>query len=248
MVALHLNKKVDDFLSGYSKLEVPDERIEHKVEGSLLFERFEELRKQYEEILAESPLDYHQQGCSRITATLRPQQINSFLQATIKYGSHKNYSARTGNLITRLIQNSHDAGNNKFTLNTKALSKDIHNIGYKLRGKEGSLLEIIVVGNVGWACASNAKNIGQICISGNVGNHCSNGAKNIKGIYIGGNAGAWCGTGAKNSTFKTPNLKTLRLLKWYVPNDKNNKIYFIKANSKEKRIWRLIEILNYRLW
>ncbi|MFH1638035.1 MAG: hypothetical protein ABIB71_06425, partial [Candidatus Woesearchaeota archaeon] len=59
MVAVHLNKTVDDIFSGYSKLKAPEERMEHKVEGSLMFEGFEDLVRQYEDILAIDNLGFN---------------------------------------------------------------------------------------------------------------------------------------------------------------------------------------------
>ncbi|MFH1638131.1 MAG: hypothetical protein ABIB71_06920 [Candidatus Woesearchaeota archaeon] len=235
MVAVHLNKQIDDIFSGYSKLETPEERMEHKVEGSLFFEGYEELMKQYEKLLTRSPWDYVLNACSRITAILTPQQINSFLQATMIYENHNNFSANTGFLITRLIQNSHDAGNNKFTLNTGGL-KEIDCISYGLKGKENKLLEIIVAGNARHHCGNGAENIQELYISGDIGYCCAWEAKNIKEIYIVGNSGLYCGYDAENSTFKTQNKQTLQLLKKNVLQGKNNRIYFIHPDKQEEEI------------
>ncbi|MFH1638129.1 MAG: hypothetical protein ABIB71_06910 [Candidatus Woesearchaeota archaeon] len=291
MVAVSLNKTVDDIFSGYSKLETPDERKENKVEGGLFFDGFEELMKQYEEGIGLGLVPWNndfKKIISEVNSVLSPRQINNFLQATIKYENYHNYDWNTGFFITRLIQNSHDAENNKFTLNTKALSKDINGIGYKLKGRGNNVLEIIVDGDAGHGCGYEAenigklhiagnvgdsfgymaenikeiyiggntgndccccdKNIGQIYIGGDVGGYCSEYARNIKGLYIGGTAGLCCGRGGKNSTFKSSNKETLRLLKKNVPIGEGNKIYSIQPNGKEKRIGRLMEILNYRLW
>ncbi|MFH1638135.1 MAG: hypothetical protein ABIB71_06940, partial [Candidatus Woesearchaeota archaeon] len=59
MVAVHLNKGEYDFLKGHSKLKAPEERMEHKVEGSLMFEGFEDLVRQYEDILAIDNLGFN---------------------------------------------------------------------------------------------------------------------------------------------------------------------------------------------
>ncbi|MFH1637495.1 MAG: hypothetical protein ABIB71_03660 [Candidatus Woesearchaeota archaeon] len=255
MATISLNKTVDDIFSGYSKLEAPEERKEHKVEGSLFFEGFEELVKKYERILAIST--YYVSGVlDEIDSILQPEQIDSFLQSTIRYDEHKNYSENTGLFITRLIQNSHNAGNNRFMLNTKALSKDINYIGGELKGREKNLLEIIVGGDCGEACGIWAKNIRKIRIARNAGKKCGFGANNLKELYIGGNAGEFCGSGAlnirqiyiggkaqsicgdtaRNSTFKTPNEETLRLLKKNVPKGQGNKIYFIHPDNHEEEI------------
>ncbi|MFH1637760.1 MAG: hypothetical protein ABIB71_05030 [Candidatus Woesearchaeota archaeon] len=198
MVAVQLNKGEDDFLKGYSKLGTPEERKEHKREGSLICKDFEELIRKYEEILTIAGFARHEKVVSKITSVLMPEQINNFLQATINYEKHKNYNSNTGLFITKLIQNSHNAGNNNFTLNTKALSKDIDKIAFDLKGRRGNLLEIIVDGNAGEWCGFKAKNIGKLHITGNAGGGCSSFAKNIKAIYVGGDAGEYCGSDAKN--------------------------------------------------
>ncbi|MFH1637424.1 MAG: hypothetical protein ABIB71_03295 [Candidatus Woesearchaeota archaeon] len=256
MEAIHLNKHVDDIFSGYSKLETPEERKEHKVEGSLMFEGFEELVRQYEEILATKEWDNLQKLLAKNRIILEPEEINRFLQATIGYESHKLYCDRTGFFITRLIQNSNDAGNNKFILSTKALAKELRAIGYNLRGKHDRPLEIRVDGNTGgWCgfeaqnirqiyiggnaggdCGYKAKDIGKIHIAGNSGGWCGSWAENIKEIYIGGEAGAYCGHEAENLAFKTPNKQTLRLLKEHVPKGKGNRIYFIHPDNHEEEI------------
>ncbi|MFH1638026.1 MAG: hypothetical protein ABIB71_06380 [Candidatus Woesearchaeota archaeon] len=240
MGALALNKTVDDFLSGYSKLGTPDEKIEHKVEGSLLFDGFEELVKQYERILAIGEngficISELLGAFSQIMSVLQSEQINSFLQATKRYEDREEYSNYTGRFITKLIENSHDAGNNKFTLNTRDL-KEIDCIGFCLKVRRKKLLEIIIDGNVGDACFERAKNIGRIHISGNAGAYCACEAENIREIYICGEARRGCGDRAENSKFKTPNKETLQLLKEKVPKYMGNKIYFIHQNKHEEEI------------
>ncbi|MFH1637758.1 MAG: hypothetical protein ABIB71_05020 [Candidatus Woesearchaeota archaeon] len=198
MLTVYLNKNVDDFLKGYSKLETPEERMEGKVEGEVMFEGFDELIRQYEEILAIDNFEDQEQESPEIMGVLGPERINVFLQATVKYEQHENYSGNTGLFITQLIQNSHDSGNNKFTLNTKALSKEIDNICSGLKGKGNNLLEIIIDGKVGDLCSAQATNMGKLHIGGNAGDWCGYSAKNIKKIYMGGNAGSWCGAWAEN--------------------------------------------------
>ncbi|MFH1638029.1 MAG: hypothetical protein ABIB71_06395 [Candidatus Woesearchaeota archaeon] len=198
-MAVALKRNIGDFLSGYSGLEAPEERKEQKLEGSLICEGFEELIGKYEKILAITRFDDNfSKVIAEIGIVLTPEQINSFLQATIRCERHKNYQWTTGFFITRLMQNSHNAGNNKFTLNTKALSKDIHHIGWPLKGRGDNLLEVIIDGDVGNDCGLGAKNIEQFYIGGNAGPGCGSGAENIGQFYIGRNAGNECGALAEN--------------------------------------------------
>ncbi|MFH1637757.1 MAG: hypothetical protein ABIB71_05015 [Candidatus Woesearchaeota archaeon] len=256
-MAVLLNRNSDDFLKGYSKLGTPDERMEGKVEGELMFEGFEELMRQYEEILStDEDWESAKKAVGGIGSLLEPEQINNFLQATRRYENHKRYSAYTGSFITQLIQNSHDAGNNHFGLYTKTLFNCVHNVGFKLEGKKNMLLEIIIDGNVGNNCAASAKNLRKLHIAGNAGHFCGSaasnideiniganvkldvgsGAKDIRTIYIGGMAGPGCGVAAENSTFKTPNEETLQLLKKNLSRAFNNKIYFIHEDGLEEEI------------
>ncbi|MFH1637250.1 MAG: hypothetical protein ABIB71_02385 [Candidatus Woesearchaeota archaeon] len=199
MASVALDRTVDDIFSGYSKLEAPEEKIEHKVEGSLVFDGFEELLGQYERLLeVASWRSDLKKIFYEVKSVLTPRQINSFLQASIKYEDNPEHSDRTGYFITQLIQNSHDAGNNSFILNTKALSKEINNIGRELQGIEDHLLEIIVEGSVGYQCGLKANNLRKLHISENSGNSCGYGASNIQEIYIGGNAKDACGFWAEN--------------------------------------------------
>ncbi|MFH1637491.1 MAG: hypothetical protein ABIB71_03640 [Candidatus Woesearchaeota archaeon] len=167
---------------------------------------------------------------------LNPEEINEFLQSTAKYAEEKEYHRVTGPFITQLIQNSHDAGNNKFTLNTKALTEDLNFLGDGLLGRGNGLLEIMVDGNVGHECFIWAKDIKRISISGDAGALCGWQAENIRDFYIERIVGAYCGVGAEHSTFKTPNQETLQLLKESVPKGKGNRIYFINPNKEEDEI------------
>ncbi|MFH1638034.1 MAG: hypothetical protein ABIB71_06420 [Candidatus Woesearchaeota archaeon] len=233
MVAIQLNKTVDDFLSGYSKLETPDERKEHKEEGEIMFEGFGELLRQYEDLLKEE-LAYIEEEA--INSILSPEQINSFLQATIRYEDYKHFGWNTGMFITQLIQNSHEAGNNRFTLTTKAFSKRIDHIGLRLQGIGNKKLEILVEGDVGNFCAFRANNLGKLHINGNAGTYCCKSAWNIQEIYIGGTAKIYCGINTENCTFITPDQETLFWLKEHVEQDQGNKIYFIRPENQEEEI------------
>ncbi|MFH1638130.1 MAG: hypothetical protein ABIB71_06915 [Candidatus Woesearchaeota archaeon] len=235
-MAISLNRADEDIFSGYSKLETPEERIEHKVEGSLMFEGHKDLLKKYEDFLTLDRWSKIYRTSAKITSVLKPEQINGFLQTTIRYEYHDNYSLSTGIFITRLIQNSHDEGNNMFMLNTKVLFRDIDGIGFELKGKWDKSLEIIVEGNVGNDSFERAKNIGKLHIAGNAGDYCGRGAQNINELYIGGNARSECGKGVDDCTFKTPNMQTLQLLKETVSKGKGNKIYFIHPNKEEEEI------------
>ncbi|MFH1638033.1 MAG: hypothetical protein ABIB71_06415 [Candidatus Woesearchaeota archaeon] len=196
MGQIALNKNLEDFLRGYSKLETPDEKIEHKVEGSLMFEGHEEVMKQYEEMLAIDEWLDAREAILRTYASLQPEQINTFLQTTVKYEPHKWYAQLTGRFLTRLIRNSHYAGKNNFMLNTKALSKDIDCLGFDLKGRGINKLELTINGNVGEKCCAWAENIGKVYISGSAKSCCGQLANDIGLLHIGEDAGSCCGISA----------------------------------------------------
>ncbi|MFH1638133.1 MAG: hypothetical protein ABIB71_06930 [Candidatus Woesearchaeota archaeon] len=203
MVALHLNRNVDDIFSGYSKLETPEERMEHKVEGSLMFEGFEELMKAYEEVISIKNLGKTQTNekiVIELPYILTPKEINTFLQSTVRYEDYENYGWNTGFFLTSLIQNSYNHGNTKFLLNTKTLSKEINSIGNSLKGKKNKIIELSIRGDVGDCCGSNAEHI-NLSVEGNAGDCCGSSATNSI-LNISGDVGWGCGAyNAQHSTF-----------------------------------------------
>ncbi|MFH1638027.1 MAG: hypothetical protein ABIB71_06385 [Candidatus Woesearchaeota archaeon] len=160
MAAIALNKGDGDFLSGYSKLETPEERMECKVEGGLIFEGFESLLKKYERFLNLQYIDLDD-IYKRITKInrrrrLTPEKINAFLQATISYEEHKNHPLVTGAFISSLIQSSYNVGHNNFHLNANGIAKPLRFIGYRLEGKRKRPIQILIEGSAGEACGGKA--------------------------------------------------------------------------------------------
>ncbi|MFH1637621.1 MAG: hypothetical protein ABIB71_04330 [Candidatus Woesearchaeota archaeon] len=269
------NRDIDDFLKGYSKLETPDERMDSKVEGTLLFDRG---LKEYEKLLQNEDLFKIPSPLDKLDAILTPQQINSFLQSTIRYEQNENYICYTGAFISRLMQNSYNARHNGFFFNTSAL-KEIDNMAYKIKGTHLNPIRVKIEGNVGTFCGQNSQHV-SLDITGEVSESCGQLAKNIE-VRIDGNSGPKCGlnsidskfmiTGdaefslgnssvncefilkrlaegpsgweAKKSVFKTPNSYSLEVFKKSVICGLGNKIYFIKPDGKEKRIWRMRDII-----
>jgi len=226
-------KKAED-LFGYKGLKAPEEKKEQTVEGSMLFEGLEELLKEYEEVLEIDSWDWIKihdviYWKREIKAILKPEQINYVLQATAKYEEHENYVENTGYFITKLIQNSYDAGHNKFKLNTSTLTKRIDYIGWKLKGRKGKPLELLVEGDVGdWFC-SWAEYV-SMSIKGDIGDNFGSFAR-YSSFNINGNLGFLWGFSATRSIFKTSNRETFENLKRY--RNKENKIYFIKPDGRE---------------
>jgi len=187
---------------------------------------FEELEELYKR-----ELDFKAEGHSSrpiLTQILTPEQVNTFLQTTVKYEKHKNYTDSTGLFISRLIQNSYDHGYNSFTLDTTAL-KEIDTIGY-IKGTPRNPIEITIIGNTGNVCGYRTKYI-TFNITGNIGHNCGFESRNST-FNITGNVGSLCGILSKDSTYKTSNKKTLdRMLKDV---NEGNRIIFIHPNGTEE--------------
>jgi len=160
--------------------------------------------------------------------TLTPLQIDLTLQKIINEYELTEDQATAGLLITKLIQDSYDSGNNGFVLTTKDTL--INSIGYNLIGNEGNRIEIEVKGNVGNGCGINSNYI-SLEIVGDVGDWCgyltTNSVFSI-GMDVGDccgylttnsafsierDVGNNCGLKSKNSTFKTPNIDTYKKIK-----------------------------------
>lgn len=223
-IALHRN--MEDILHGYEGLISADAAERQKTEGKILFEGFDELMRKYEEASIHERSEqcdekYAQLGKMGLPA-LSPEQIDIFLQATIGYEPHNpygwdTYGWDTGLFITRLIQNSYDAGNNKFKVRTKGTGLLDH-FGRYLEGTKRRPIEVIIDGDVGSGCGADAR-YSRFAISGNAGFGCGGEAKHsafcVSGnaeslcgevaekstFSISGNTGNWCGRNAKGSTF-----------------------------------------------
>lgn len=218
---------IDDVIRGYAA-QSPEERLEEKTTGGNILDG---VMRKYEEVLEKEyntgELDDYLKS---ITDILTPHQINSFLQATISKEQHENYQENTGHFISRLIQNSYNAGHNDFTLNTTNL-KPIHLIGFKLKGKSRNKIRITTRGNAGDQWGQQSENC-EYNIQGNTEQIAAlsrNCECNIQGNII-----EPCGWGSQHSTYKTNIPETLEKMKRTVP--KGNRIIFIHPDGTEETV------------
>jgi len=86
---------------------------------------------------------------------LDPCQINVFLHNAIKKKKTSKNQCLIGLFATKLIQNSHNAGNNKFMLS--AYDSQLYSIGVELIGKPDRPILISIEGNIGRYCFREAK-------------------------------------------------------------------------------------------
>lgn len=205
---------------------------------------------------------YYFQTPSDITNVLAPDQINKFLQITLAYKNQVGYHDLTGLFVTKLIQDSHNAGYNNFYLGTSAF-KELHWIGAHLKRTQ-----LTIKGDVGMHCGSRAKdsiftitgNVGDCCgveslgstfsVAGNVGDRCGTHASRSTFLVVGnvgdncghmtwnstfsitGTIGDECGEYVIGSTFKTPNKRTLK--KMILSISPRGDVYYTKGNHERK--------------
>ena len=178
----------------YDDLPSPDEKKEAK---EIDLSGLEGVLESYGSSLKidEFHLGYHLESIDQI---LTPEKINAFLQTTKIFENDKNYQSYTGKFISKLIQNSYNAGNNNFKLNTKNL-KEIHSLGYGLQGIKEKQIKITIEGNTGNWCGEESKHT-TFNIKGNTGNWCGWRSKHTT-FNIEGNTRNYCGGYSYNSTF-----------------------------------------------
>lgn len=118
---------------------------------------------------------------------LSPAQIDLLVQELIKYEQIA-LEASTGVLISKLIQDSYDAGYNDFVLTSN--DTPLNYLGCGLKGGQERKLQLKVKGPVGKSCGFESQYTTFI-IEGDTGNNCGNNSK--WNTFILGNVGDWCG-------------------------------------------------------
>ena len=187
-------KGIDDLFRGFDA-EKPEEEKPIEVVGA---DRFKALTAAYERLLEVETIPEADEEMEKMTLVLTPNDINAFLQTIFRYEQNIKYSWRTGELISKLIQNSYNAGYNDFNLSTVNLKK-IHDVGIELKGRKEQPIRITVIGNTGDHCGIRSKNL-IYHIQGNTGDNY--GHRSEDSIFtVQGNTSNTCGWGAKNSTF-----------------------------------------------
>ena len=156
------------------------------------------LTQKYEEFLElELNVDNVVGFTKGITEILSPEMIDVFLQSTIRYENHRIYWENTGDFISKLIQNSYNAGHNEFALNTQTL--EIGYLGTRLEGTKERPIRITITRDVGLGCGLYSKN-SIFNIQGNAGEYCGWASENST-YNVQGNTERSCGLYSENSTF-----------------------------------------------
>ena len=184
--------------------------------------RFSALLKKYEQCLETEFKDVQGknfvQGQNDISDILSSEEINAFLQTTIQFEEHKQYAKNTGLFISKLIQNSYNAGNTEFTLNTNVISNPLiylcayleaiekNKLVISITGDVGDLLgwasyncTYTVTGNVGYWLGYNSNNC-IYTVTGNVGDELGQYSNNCT-YSVTGNVGDGLGSNSTNCTY-----------------------------------------------
>ncbi len=200
----------------YKGIGKPDERKERKTEAPI--PGLEGLLGKYKTLLDESNDAKGDFVLAKelITEVLTPDDINRVIPHTIPYEQHRSYSRRTGAFLSRLVQNSFNAGYNKFHLDVRQLARGLGRF-YDLEGEE-KFIDVTVEGNVGEYFGARSElavfnlngNTGDWCgdeahkcvfnIAGNVGDDLGDGVHRSK-FTIKGNVGDFCASRAGDSFF-----------------------------------------------
>ena len=192
----------------------------------LLVDRFEDLKKKYEEFLA---VGYNQNKwvIEYAQEVVLPCDINLFLQQTREYEDHVNYRDNTGLFITQLIQDSYKAGNNDFELDVNSLKSIDYLASEVVSGTKKRTVRVVIKGEVGDRCGRNAQY--STLTIGKAGNWCGVWAQHCTFTFK--EAGKECGFGAVHSTFKTHSQKQYERFKKSVDQCNKNRLYLLAADG-----------------
>ncbi|MBI2669411.1 hypothetical protein HYX14_06230 [Candidatus Woesearchaeota archaeon] len=163
---------------------------------------FSALLDRYKAFLDDKENDYSEQEryntIAYLTDILNPEHINAFLQSTVIHGNHEKYKWRTGLFLSRLLQNSYNAGNNDFSLNTTSI-EPFCSLGTLLKGTKRKPITLTINGDVGGQCGSMSTH-GIYTINGDVGSSCGDYSINVTYTII-GNVGIDCGWMSKHGIY-----------------------------------------------
>ncbi len=151
----------------------------------------------------------------KVRTILKPEEIAAFLRISeIHEDTHSNV---TSVFISKLVQNSFDAGYNDFRLSGEL--QYFSDLPYKFKGREDKLLKVVMDDGAPYKCGNRAEYIevyAQHHCSSNLGSYSKHSKYHVAGDIIGrglgayaqnsefivqGNGGSHVGQGAKESKF-----------------------------------------------
>ncbi len=193
-ISIIRKKTLDQLLEGYTPKKVEEE-------GEIMTdsEEYRPLLKKYEKIM-EAPSDPSKSFVrdeNEITEILNPEQIPLFLLHTLRYQDRKNYPLNTAIFLSRLIQNSYQAGYNDFCFESLP---DIGGMCSYLLGSKNNPIRIRFKGDIGLFYGAKSEYI-EMDIEGNASMNCGHCIKNSR-VTIQGSVYQRCGFMAEESVFE----------------------------------------------
>ncbi len=192
-------KGIDHLVSGYSPRKVEDEREAEAVGGN----DFTLLLQKYKKYLDNG---YHPQSLfdflnrlHYVDEMLTSSGINAFLQTvTIIYQDYgSDYNRHTGKFISKLIQNSFNAGYNKFSLSMPTPS--FSSVASFLKGRKNEPIELCIQGKVGGNCGRFTEYV-NLTVDGDASHLFASQSENCC-FTVKGDVGSSCGGSSWLSTF-----------------------------------------------
>ena len=243
--AITKKKGIDSLVSGYTPGKV-EEKKEMTVRGE---NNFHQLYGSFEEFISGPCSLFADQLSDELNRSLSyqilsPSEINTFLSGMIQFENLPFYKMHAAFFISKLIQDSYEAGNNDFTIDATILSEMSH-LGSHLKGKEDAPLRTTIRGDGLRYLGANSRYT-KIRYEGNADLGFGASAENCKFI-LQGDAGSYFALNASDSiftingsiidvatphhcTFKTDNKETLERLKEIIP--VHNKIIYIDKEGE----------------
>ncbi len=205
-IEIRKRKGIDSLVSGYTPGKV-EEKKETCVVGECdylkLFKKYINTQPLYPYLKLLLSMGSYTERVKYIDEILTPSEICSFVNL-IEVHPH----GCSGLFISRLIQNSYDAGYNDFSLNTQNLKLEY--LGAELCGSKNKKISLSIEGDAGYECGLNAKHI-HLTLHGDAGTYL--GHRAVRSIFtIHGLIQRPFGYASSGCVFRTSNKKTLREL------------------------------------
>ncbi len=237
---------IEDLVKGFEKKELEQEK--KIIEGG----NVAELLQSYSSILYPFPP-------VRLPPSIKPytpNEINTFLQATLSFEHLSHYPSFTGQYLTTLIQQNFYLGINNFTIDARNLPS--LNQFSNLNGKEDDPLTLEYKGNLNFSNLRNCKNL-AFTVYGNITEIDSRETRQNANLTIygsllffitsavtsnfyihsseGGIDYSLLSGKTKNCTFKSPDQKVIDELVNTLHYGDSNKIYLINPDKTETLVW-----------
>jgi len=200
----------------YEALGTPDDKREQKPVEPIV--GLDTAIKKFEKYLTSKNIPWtNNYYTKQFTEVFTPQELDFFLQELASYQNAKTYAPASGAVLTRLIENSYNAGNSSFELNTGSCGS-INNLLRNFRTQRKKPLHMEINGNIGTGLGSHAEKVHftvrgdageelgrssyecSFTVAGTTGDDCGE-RSTASDFSLQGNVGGYCGENAYASSF-----------------------------------------------